>query len=258
MGRGPSFETWCAQACAEIAFGFDREEVADELRGHYEDARDALLEAGMAEEDARELAVRGMGDAAEVAHELAAVHNSFWTVLWLVSRWLARLALLCALLYGLLSLGAARTVYHDKGVSAEQWGQVCGAALHECGAAGETLGYRWEVARWARTEDALAFDLVLRGGGLAAGSINPGLARLRLADDRGQAYTYTDAVFQTTRDNGVGPGQFYTGDERRWYTRYTYTLIAEGVPPDAAWVELRVENTDFALRIDLTEGDGEP
>lgn len=71
-----SIDNWLYHACKDIRYAPDHAAVQAELRAHYEDAFDALAGSGMTEADAKELALRGLGDADELSPALAKAHNS--------------------------------------------------------------------------------------------------------------------------------------------------------------------------------------
>lgn len=85
---------WCEIATCRIRFGPDRKKVTNELMGHLEDRRDALMEQGMDEREATEKALEAMGDAKEIAPQLGAIHRPFWGYALRVCK-IALIVLLC-------------------------------------------------------------------------------------------------------------------------------------------------------------------
>lgn len=85
---------WCEVATCRICFGPDRKKVADELMGHLEDRRDALMAQGLDENEATAKAMEAMGDAKVIAPQLGAIHKPFWGYLLRVSKILL-IILLC-------------------------------------------------------------------------------------------------------------------------------------------------------------------
>ena len=85
---------WCEVATCRIRFGPDRKKVADELMGHMEDKRDALIAQGLTEDEATAKAMEAMGDAKEIAPQLGAIHRPFWGYL-LRSSKIVVIVLLC-------------------------------------------------------------------------------------------------------------------------------------------------------------------
>ena len=79
---------WLNTAVAGIRFKPDREAVETELREHIEDKTLDLMRIfpGMTEEEARDRALSGMGDPAEIGRELAKVHKPWLGYLWRASQ----------------------------------------------------------------------------------------------------------------------------------------------------------------------------
>ncbi|MBP3674618.1 MAG: hypothetical protein J6J18_12400 [Oscillospiraceae bacterium] len=80
------FKCWCSDAVSGIIFPPDQRKVYDELYQHLEDHYDALVEQGMDKEDAVKAALAAMGDAWEIAPQLAAIHRPFWGYFLRVTR----------------------------------------------------------------------------------------------------------------------------------------------------------------------------
>lgn len=254
-----SIDNWLYHACKDIRYAPDCAAVQAELRAHYEDAFDSLTGSGMTEADAKELALRGLGDADELAPALAKAHNSIWTVIWRVSRWLARLSLAVLLWYVFCFVipdSGAIYWYQYGDLTPQTWAQEQDVAAVACGTRGVYAGYDWEITEWARKGDTLVFELVLRDHSLSPGDPITSFWRLILRDDTGEEYAFTNGMVGIA--NGSGSANFAFLHERsaRFFTRYTYTLMFEGVLNGTDWVELCVQDSDFALRIDLTKGEG--
>lgn len=75
-------QTFCDEVCSALkhATREERKAVAQELRDHMDDHAAALQEIGYDEEEARDRAVRAMGDAGEIGKEL----NRQYPLLWLI------------------------------------------------------------------------------------------------------------------------------------------------------------------------------
>lgn len=90
LGKKYNFTVWCDRAVSKIIFPPDQQAVAQELYAHLEDHYNDLLTQGIPEDEAERLAVAAMGDALEIAPQLAAIHRPFWgnflrlTRIWLV------------------------------------------------------------------------------------------------------------------------------------------------------------------------------
>lgn len=239
MKEPNSIYKWTAEACRKIAFLPDRKAMARELTDHFEDHCDALREGGMSAADAEELALRAMGDAEEVGEQLAQVYNTVWTWLWLISRWFSRIAVavliwfvFCYVIPGIGSL----YFYEDGDLTPANWAQETGAVLVSSDVERRYLGYNWTVTEWARDADTLVLELVLRDQKLTVYDPIVGLNRVDVFDQNG-----TNHHFMIHRS-------------AKYLTRYEYTLVVEHLTQDTKWLELHVQNSDFAMRVDLTKG----
>lgn len=93
-----NFDLWCHSATILIRYGPDRRAVSRELRGHLDDAFEAALARGMTEDEAAKHALESMGQAKDIAPQLAAIHKPFWGYMIRVSQIaLAVLLVLCLL-----------------------------------------------------------------------------------------------------------------------------------------------------------------
>lgn len=93
-----NFDRWCKSATTLIRYGPDRRAACKELYNHLLDAYDACLEKGMTEDEAEAQAIASMGNAVDIALQLAAVHKPFWGYMIRVSQIaLAVLLVLCLL-----------------------------------------------------------------------------------------------------------------------------------------------------------------
>lgn len=73
-----NFAAWCDAAVSGILFPPDRKQVHGELLDHIHDHYDDLVGQGLDRDAARRLALEAMGDAEEIAPQLAAIHRPFW------------------------------------------------------------------------------------------------------------------------------------------------------------------------------------
>lgn len=82
----PLAKSWVEAATKLIKLKDDRLRVQAELLDHIEDASDAWKEAGYDDYEAKKKAVSNMGDAAEVANNLADIYRPFWGRLWKLTK----------------------------------------------------------------------------------------------------------------------------------------------------------------------------
>lgn len=80
------FNQWCKAAVSEIRYRPDQEAVYCELYDHLEDLYDAATERGLTPEQAREEALKAMGNPRELAHQFAAIHRPWLGYLLNVTR----------------------------------------------------------------------------------------------------------------------------------------------------------------------------
>lgn len=98
------FDWWCRTAVDQIRYGPDRKEVYQELYAHLIDRYDAEIERFDEPGEAEEAVLRAMGDANELAVQLAAVHRPFWGYVLTLSRWVLRIAIGLVVLVAVLFL----------------------------------------------------------------------------------------------------------------------------------------------------------
>ena len=89
------FKNWCDAAVSGIIFPPDREAVHAELLNHLYDHYDDLVDQGIDRDTAQAMALASMGDANEIAPQLAAIHRPFWGYLLRFTR-IALVLTLCA------------------------------------------------------------------------------------------------------------------------------------------------------------------
>ena len=91
-----AFERWCSTVTGYVQYIPDRAGIARELREHFEDHRDALLDCGYDRGQAEERALKALGDPREVGQGLNQAHSPLWGWLWSLSKLCVELAaLLC-------------------------------------------------------------------------------------------------------------------------------------------------------------------
>ena len=145
---------WCAIATCQIKFDPDRQKVTEELMGHLEDRRDALMAQGLDEKEATSQALEAMGDPKEIAPQLGAIHRPFWGYLLRCSK----IALVIILLISLLPIWTYFThIYHLNSLERyypfdlfqeASYGSDTGRTLHKLSspqASFSSDGYRFTV-----------------------------------------------------------------------------------------------------------------
>lgn len=97
------FQAWCRQATSRIVYVQDRITVERELNHHMEDRYEDMVDQGYSHEEAERLTLEAMGDAKEVAAELAQIYRPFWGLLQLHSRKVLIVALILVAVVGWLN-----------------------------------------------------------------------------------------------------------------------------------------------------------
>ena len=267
------FKNWCDAAVDGIIFPPDRAQVHKELLNHIYDHYDDLVEQGLDEETARTLALSAMGDAKEIAPQLAAIHRPFWGYLLRVTRIVLVLLLCITAVYGSVQL--LRTHYSDPSDSA-------GLNPFE-----ENLAYR-DFGTMERVFFAKPYQSVHSDGYTITltkaaiwyadyadddpyGEDNYNFyCQMRVFNPRPWA-EFTDIHLQIRAVDSLGNhydsyynglinyapyisgNQYHTGPQT-----YTYELFINGFrSEDAEWIEFHYDRSgrDLTWRLDLTGGD---
>lgn len=205
-------EDWLDTAVSGIRFGPDRKAVRAELEGHMEDKMAGLRRVfpDIPEDEARDRALAGMGDAWALKKELAKVHRPWLGYLWRASQALAAVLLLTAVWHwtGIARIFSERSVsnyaewranyqerFPDSLLEPEpEWGRVLaiGAGTERPTACGYTFSVRRASLFRNETEDGDQFFLAftLRGTGGAFWALPAeDLGRwIQVRDSRGRLY----------------------------------------------------------------------
>lgn len=278
-----SWDSWAAQAAAQIRFKPDRPAVEEELLAHMEDRADALMRDGMLAREAEKAALAAMGDADEVGRALAAVHKSWVGYLWLWSR---RVLILCVVVMVWMALGfSERVLFSDSDAWWEQFSYFSPLGKYEeyyqrtelspdC--ADKSDGYTFTVPaemviareryEWSEEYEGERYTEMVEAGTtlyliLRATSLLPGtesctaFRSFYAVDDLGNFYPSCNeadhldtAQYERALIGNYGQSSLWASDYEAWIT---------SIDPDARWIELRYdrEGRDVRLRIDLTGGE---
>lgn len=95
------FFYWCRDAVCKIKYWKDRNIVYEELYSHLEERYEALTERGFSHEEAEKMALEAMGDAKELAPQLAAIHKPYWAYGTLITRFVAAVLLIHCIAWGI-------------------------------------------------------------------------------------------------------------------------------------------------------------
>lgn len=128
-----NFFRWCTAAVSKIKYRPDRDEVHRELYAHLEDSYDAYIAKGFTPQEAESKALTAMGNAADTAVQLAAVHRSILPYILIATRCLA-IVLAISLVVSMFRYFGELSISNDRIVA------VCGYDPYE-DAVGAKPGY---------------------------------------------------------------------------------------------------------------------
>jgi len=255
------FYYWCRDAVRKIKFIPDRNKVYEELRGHMEDRYQSLLERGISPKEAEKQTLAAMGDANEIADQLAAIHRPFWGYALVITRFLATV-LFC------LAIGNGIYYFHEehylRGKELDTFNMAMGEYTYyvQPEATDRSDGYTFRVtdaARWRSTlpeeiNGRSYYDRLL----LRLEVYNPlpwapeqnALEHMWAIDSAGTYYER--ALYETTE---TGEGYYNIGEQRLSATTYRYDLCFNNPPEDLQWFELHYDRDgrDLVLRVNLRE-----
>ena len=248
------FQIWVDAVCGEVRFWPDREEIAKELRVHYEDHCKALERLNYEPDLAAERSLRAMGSPQEVGRALDRVHRPWLGWLWVLSRVLA---------WGLgLCLFAA--IVADGGIRYRS-GPTLDAGIQK--ANGETLaGHAEEVRTVAcpppvrfgsytvtvrqaacfHEEPATAWDWEM-GLGLEINTPDIWLGPCDL--------TLLEAVdsSESCYDGRRSDWEIWGNVSEQGMGTYDGTVTICGTDPIPEWIEVRHETAGWTMRLELEE-----
>jgi len=254
------FYRWCWDAVRKIKFPPDRNKVYVELYDHMLDRYQSMLDRGVSAEDAEKRTLEAMGNADELAIQLAAIHRPFWGYALRFARLIAVAALVLTLVFGV------RYAYQ------------------------EISALDWDTAEWGRGMDRELYTLVAdvkdSSDGYTFQVTDVALWRKELTEPIHGKYYYdhlflrlevtkpvfwafpqqaTDAMWavdsagvyydtvmrETTQPDGIQ----YMGLVHRRGDKI-YDLYFSSVSEDLEWIELHYDRDgrDIVLHVDLTGG----
>lgn len=260
--RYQEFYYWCRDAVSQIKYIPDRNKVYTELYTHLEDRYESFLAKGMSEKEAEQKALEAMGDAKELAPQLAAIHRPFWGYALSVIRVIAVIVLVITTGCGIYYLVDQQPWYTD---TLRDWGQAQGMETLVYSGVSDAKdrmdGYTFrvtDVAVWRVTldepingkdyQDYLYLRLDVRKPYPWAYG-QEALEAMWAVDSAG---TYYDNVMrESTEPDGIK----YMGIIQRQGDKI-YDLYFSSVSEDLEWIELHYDRDgrNLVLRVDLTGG----
>lgn len=259
------FRRWCEKAVSGIVYPPDRQKVFRELMEHMEDHYDALHEEGFASEIARQLTVEAMGDAYEIAPQLAQIHRPFWGRLLQATRVLLVLAAIVTLIP--FYKYAYETDYYLpmwpewELYSADAYGGDTGRTLlhlSKPNISQRSDGYTFTLTRavqWYNEEyDNSCFFLHMKEFHPLPWAEHGAAGVWFWAEDSlGNVY---ECYYNHYPDEET-PVMYTRGNETSPFS-YTYQMwINDDIPEDAQWLDIRYtrDGRNLVFRIDLAGGD---
>ena len=256
---------WCEDATRKIRYGPDREAVREELRQHLDDRSDSFLAQGMKEEEAVKKALEVMGDPDELSVILAQIHRPFWGFAYSISRILAIILVVSALVIGaanmIFSLTGkkyAQPVYNDyhPSYTDTESEYLTRIGFWEQSDSASFGGYTYQLekaALWDRKmggKDTLCAQIRITN--YLPWAAKPEIAdRLEAVDNLGNHYVNTWFKHSDQQHSLRGINAYHTEP-------FVWLLEIDIYSPDfrgVEWIEIRsMNNRDFSLRIDLTGG----
>lgn len=266
------FFDWCRTAVGGIRYRPDRDRVHKELYQHMEDRYESFIERGAEPAEAQKSTILAMGDAEEVALQLAAVYRPFWSYALLISRCMV---LLLGVLTAFSLIRWVFVVDITKGDFQEFYPQLNYDAYMDTGySAGGEFGSRVLYLEPGCSVSIDGYEITVKKAALwhiQYGETNEHLMHIQLEvinlkpwsdplqitklfyakDDLGNEYVNMHAA----GDNAV---PVFGGDYRRTgLVKYKYEIYLDHfVSCDARWIDLCYEREDrkLNLRIALTGG----
>lgn len=259
------FYYWCRDAVRKIKYIPDRNKVYLELRNHMQERYDALLERGVSPKDAVKQTVAAMGDANEVAEQLAAIHKPFWAYTLVFTRFVAIVMLFLTLGWGVYYFVHELEYLRDKELDGFNMGVGECYYTAKANVSDSSDGYTFrvtDVAIWRNdlpeevNGKAYYDQLILR---LEVHNPLPWAPEQRVLEHMwaiDSSGTYHDHALYETTETGMG---FYSiATQQLSLTTYRYDLRIHNTPEDIRWIELHYDRDgrDLVLRVDLTGGEG--
>ncbi len=255
------FTHWCKEATDQIKYPPDRDMVFQELKQHIDDRYESFLDRGLSSEDAVEHTLQAMGNASDLAPQLAAIHRPFWGFAYSISRLVFRIAVIVVLLFfirtavsGTFSfsgtdgwdpfedptfIGAERTHYVEPHVHYSD------------------SGYRYTLTKavvWESPErDSADLFFQIRVQSFLPGAKCPRIGDFLWADDNLGNYYYTGHEGQYINPDHTVMGTYMQINPITWvYEMHIYDFAAQGVE----WVDIHYsrDGRNMVLRLDITGG----
>lgn len=261
------FKFWAEKAVSGIMFPPDREKVYRELVDHLEDHYAFLREEGLDDNAARQASVEAMGDAYEIAPQLAQIHRPFWGYFLRVTRVILVIVSIITLIpFGIhvwnTDYGLPLSHWPDSNVlSMATYGEGTGRTLLHMSKPNITQksdGYTYTLTNavyWKNDEydNSVFFVYIKEFHPLPWAEHGAAGEWFQAEDSLGNIYE----CYYEHRPDEESPVLYSWGNETSPFS-YTYAMwTGTDVPEAAEWIDIRYtrDGRNLVWRIDLTGGD---
>lgn len=262
-------ENWCFEAVEKIKYRPDRDAVYNELLQHLDDRCESFIAQGMTKNEAVRRTVGVMGDAKELAVQLAAIHRPFWGFAYSISKWLMRIVAVVAVI-GTLFFIFNNVIFRDVDTPKSErtdahYTRPTNPAVRrfvytEPNCTDSSDGYTFTVTRAAlhghtiidngqssQFYECLYIEVKVSSVNLGMGNCE-GIHEFWGMDSQGNVYQVNSVTSIGTMTCDLTSDGLFTKD----YT-FTVTIVQ---PKGCTWFELHYDRDgrDVVLHIDLTGG----
>lgn len=255
------FYYWCRDAVSQIRYRPDRMKVYTELRSHMQDRYESYLAEGMDEKEAEKKTLTAMGNAKELAPQLAAIHKPHWAYAMVITRFFAYVLILATVFSAVafavkdLQNGNWQVWFNDSWDPYTEGNGTKIADVTPKDVTDSTDGYYFKVKRAAlwHNDGASHDQLYVRlnvSNPLPWMLEVPALDHMWAVDSAGTYYASSQEQNPTTQA-WIVP---ISDGQGLWTHRYD--IYFQGTPASIDWVELHYDRDgrDILLHIDLTGG----
>ena len=260
-----ALRSWCKTAAAKIKYPPDRDAVTEELYGHAMDRYDDLINSGVSADEALRQTLAAMGDAQQLAPELAAVHRPFWGYVEYSTRIIA--IVLCVLLlmgaaadlisHGIDLFPDSSTEHKDNFTRMHENAHMRSLTDHDPNASTQVDGYTitidrlsmWEWIEHPGQETTVLIRMEVQKPFSRTGKA-PFASWLWAEDNLGNHYYSIHPHPEGTQSLSV-----YSRENSLFSSSCELLLILPS-PAETEWIKLCYsrDGREFVIRLDLTEG----
>ena len=257
MAGNYAFDRWCDRATTLIKYKPDRKYAYYELYSHMIDKYEDLVASGMDQSEAAAKVVKSMGDAGQIAEELARVHRPFWGYVLTCSKVLLA-ACLVVFIVNAVSYFKDPTVSYSQEEFIQDYISEGDTVIYpECSDSSDGYTFTVPIARispWDQPVDGQdsSFYFLVKSVNPLPWMGHPDVFSFHAVDNLGNYYAPTYLSRINYPDSIMHLYGGLVGDNV--FAKY-YVFGLNGFDSDASWVELRYDSfgRDIRLCIDLTE-----